>query len=86
MAAEVEVIEHMNDVVQAVLVAPPQVVQDADFHQGLVVKPFLVPAIRGEPRNREDETSCIVISITNAQQVQLTDVPLQGKQVSNVCL
>jgi hypothetical protein len=44
MAAEVKVVQHVDDVVQAVLVPPPQVVQDADLHQSLVMESFLIPA------------------------------------------
>ena len=43
MAAEIKVVQHVDDVVQAVLVPPPQVVQDADLYQSLVMKSFLIP-------------------------------------------
>lgn len=44
VTAEVEVVEHVYHVVHALLVAPPQVVQDADLDEGLVVESLLVPA------------------------------------------
>lgn len=43
MAAEIEVVQHVDDIVQAVLVPPPQMVQDADLHQGLVMETLFVP-------------------------------------------
>lgn len=43
MIPKVEVIQHMNNVVRLVLILQPQVVQNPDLHQRLVVKPLLVP-------------------------------------------
>lgn len=43
MIPEVEVLQHVDDVVVAVLILFPQVVQDADLDQRLVVEPLLVP-------------------------------------------
>lgn len=43
VVAEVEVVQHVDDVVTAVLVLLPQMVQYPDFHQGLVMEPLLVP-------------------------------------------
>lgn len=46
MVAEVEVVEHVDDVVRLLAVLEPQVVQHADFHQGLVVEALLVSVDR----------------------------------------
>lgn len=44
MATEIKVVQHVDDVVQSVFVTPPQMVQNADFHQSLVMEPLLIPA------------------------------------------
>ena len=49
VAAKVEIIQHVDHVVQPVLVPPPQMVQNADLHQSLVMKPLLV-AKNGQKR------------------------------------
>jgi hypothetical protein len=43
MTAEVKVVEHVDDIVQTVLVSPAQVVQDSNFNQRLVMEAALIP-------------------------------------------
>lgn len=43
MVPEVEVVEHVDDVVVLVWVTPAEVVKDFDLNEGLVVEPLLVP-------------------------------------------
>lgn len=60
MTAEVKVIQHVNDVVQPVLVASPQVVQNANLHQGLMMKPLLISGIEiRKKEKRKSQFSCI---------------------------
>lgn len=54
MTAEIKVVQHVDDVVQAVLVPPSQVVQNADFHKGLVMESFLIPK-QGEKENAKNQ-------------------------------
>ena len=48
VVAEVEVVEHVDDVVVAILVPASQVVQDLHFHQRLLVESLLVPGDTGQ--------------------------------------
>lgn len=43
MVPEVEVLEHVYHIVQRVFVLLPEMIQDPDLDQRLVVKPFFVP-------------------------------------------
>lgn len=43
MVAEVEVVEHVDDIVRTVSVLLAQMVQDANLYQCLVVEPLLIP-------------------------------------------
>ncbi len=45
MAPEIKVIQHVDDIVKAVFIPPSEMIQDADFNQGLVMEPLLVPAL-----------------------------------------
>ena len=45
MAPEIKVIQHVDDIVKAVFISPSEMIQDADFNQGLVMEPLLVPAL-----------------------------------------
>ena len=64
MAAEIKVVQHVDDVVQAVLVPPPQVVQDADLYQSLVMKSFLIPEYdqRNEKQKKKKIQFCVYSS------------------------
>ncbi|KAK4018016.1 hypothetical protein OUZ56_000086 [Daphnia magna] len=64
MTAEIKVVQHVDDVVQAVLVPPSQVVQNADFHKGLVMESFLIP----KQENEEDVSKKIEFKIRQSDR------------------
>jgi len=43
MTAEIEVVEHVNDVVDTVFITASEVIQNANLHQRLVMEPLLIP-------------------------------------------
>lgn len=45
MAPEIKVIQHVDDIVKAVFIPPSEMIQDANFNQGLMMEPLLVPAL-----------------------------------------
>ena len=53
MTSEVEIVEHVDDVVHAVLVAPAQVVQNANLDQRLVMEALLIPFFKKKQKKKK---------------------------------
>ena len=59
VVSEVEVVQHVDDVVGALLVSAPQVIQNLHLHQSLLVEPLLVSGGRRKVLLTFHDKACI---------------------------